>query len=263
MTDLPHPPRHSAPHLAAHFNVHAEGADAAGSVPGNVRHPPWLLISGAALGLAILLVGAVGTLIDRGWELNVDRAIMLWTRHGTAHGIPIGPRWVRAAMVDITALGGVTVLTLITLVAVGFLALRRLWLTMWLVIGGTVSGAIAVAVAKSLVARPRPQLTDHLVTVSSASFPSGHATSSAIVYLTLAALIMQIVRGRVVRGYIIGVAGLLVVAIGCSRVYLGVHWPSDVLTGWSFGALWALMWWGIGAATRLRRAGRSLLHPGE
>lgn len=241
--------------------LHAHGADAAGAVPGNVRHLPWLLIAGAALGLAVLLVSVVGTLIDRGWELSVDRGIMLWTRHGGMHGAPIGPRWVKAAMVDITALGGVTILTTFTVIAVLFLALKRLWLTMLLVIGGTVSGAVAVSVAKGIVARPRPDIVDHLVTVSSASFPSGHATSSAIVYLTLAALIMQIVRGRVVRFYIMSVAGLLVIAIGCSRVYLGVHWPSDVLTGWSFGALWALMWWGIGAWARLRRAGERVPIP--
>ncbi|MEN2787076.1 phosphatase PAP2 family protein [Sphingomonas qilianensis] len=253
----------TAPLSPLHPALLAEGADARGVVPGDVRHPPWLLISGAALGLTILIVGAVGALIGGGWELAVDRAIMLWTRHGNAHGVPIGPRWVRAAMIDITALGGVTILTLVTAIAVGFLALKRLWLTMLLVIGGTVSGAIAVSIAKLLVARPRPEIIDHLVTVSSASFPSGHATNSAIVYLTLATLIMQIVPGRVVRGYILCTAALLVVAIGCSRVYLGVHWPSDVLTGWGVGALWALMWWAVGAWVRLRRAGRSLLHPGE
>lgn len=251
----------TAPAPAPHDPLHARGADAAGAVPGNVRHPPWLLISGAALGLAVLLVSVVGTLIDRGWELGVDRAVMLWMRHGAMHGNPIGPRWVTAAMVDITALGGVTILTTVTVIALLFLALERLWLTMLLVTGGTLSGAIAVSVAKGIVARPRPDIVDHLVTVSSASFPSGHATSSAIVYLTLAALVMQIVQGRVVRGYIMTVAGLLVVAIGCSRVYLGVHWPSDVLTGWSFGALWALMWWGIGAWARLRRAGENAPPP--
>ena len=254
----------TAPHsIPTHDPLHAQGADSIGAVPGNVRHLPWLLISGAALGIAVLLVAAVGTLIDRGGELNIDRAIMLWTRHGTIHGAPIGPAWVKAAMVDITALGGVTILTTFTIIAVLFLALERLWLTMLLVIGGTLSGAIAVSVAKAIVARPRPEIVDHLVTESSASFPSGHATSSAIVYLTLAALVMQIVRGRIVRGYIMGVAGLLVIAIGCSRVYLGVHWPSDVLTGWSFGALWALMWWAIGAWIRLHRAGESVLHTGE
>jgi membrane-associated phospholipid phosphatase len=239
--------------------LHAHGADTRGVVPGNVRHPPWLLISAAALAIAILLVGAVGASIDHGWQFGVERQIMLWTRHGTMHGAAIGPAWLKAAMIDITALGGVTVLTLVTVIVALFLALRQLWLTMLLGLGGTISGAIAVAVAKSLVARPRPDLVDHLVQVSSASFPSGHATSSAIVYLTLAALVMQIVPGRVVRGYIIVVAALIVGAIGCSRVYLGVHWPSDVLIGWSFGALWALMWWGIGASIRIRRARQSVL----
>ncbi|MEG3125839.1 phosphatase PAP2 family protein [Sphingomonas sp. GB1N7] len=243
--------------------LHAEGTDAAGAVPGNVRHPPWLLISIGALGLAVLLVAGIGTLIDRGAQFRFDAAIMLWTRHGTMHGVPIGPPWVRAAMVDITALGGVTVLTLVTIIVAGFLGLKRLWLTLMLVLAGTISGAIAVAVAKAIVARPRPALVDHLVQVSSASFPSGHATSSAIVYLTIAALVMQIVRGRPLRIYILGTAIVLVTLIGCSRVYLGVHWPSDVLTGWGFGSLWALMWWGIGASIRLRRAGRSVRDAGE
>ncbi|KQS05139.1 hypothetical protein ASG11_03530 [Sphingomonas sp. Leaf357] len=216
-----------------------------------------MLISIGALGLAVLLVAGIGALIDRGAQFRIDAAIMLWTRHGAMHGVPIGPAWVRAAMVDITALGGVTVLTLVTIVVAGFLALKRLWLTLMLVLAGTISGAIAVATAKAIVARPRPALVDHLVQVSSASFPSGHATSSAIVYLTIAALVMQIVRGRPLRIYILGTAIVLVTLIGCSRVYLGVHWPSDVLTGWGFGSLWALMWWGIGASIRLRRAGES------
>lgn len=237
--------------------AYALGADGASAVPGNVRHPSWLLIALGALGIAILLVAGVGALIDGGVQFRFDAAIMLWTRHGTMHGVPIGPAWVRAAMVDITALGGVTVLTLVTIVVTGFLALNRLWLTMALVLAGTISGSIVVAVAKTIVARPRPTLVDHLVQVSSASFPSGHATSSAIVYLTLAALLMQIVGGRPVRVYILSVAVLLIGLIGCSRVYLGVHWPSDVLTGWAAGALWALMWWGIGAHIRHGRSGVS------
>lgn len=240
--------------------LHASGADAPGGVPGNVRHPPWLLIALAALGVAFLLVAGIGALIDRGSQFRIDAAIMLWTRHGTMHGVPIGPPWLRAAMVDITALGGVTVLTIVTVIVALFLALKRLWLTMLLIVAGTVSGAIAVAIAKSIVARPRPDIVDHLVHVNSASFPSGHATSSAIVYLTVAALIMQIVEGRPLRIYILSVAILLVGMIGCSRVYLGVHWPSDVLTGWGFGSLWALMWWGIGAYIRIKRSG---IQPGQ
>ena len=84
------------------------------------------------------------------------------------------------------------------------------------------------------------------------SFPSGHAANSAIVYLTIAGLLSQVVRGRPTRNYVIAAAVLLVGAIGTSRVYLGVHWPSDVLAGWSFGTLWALGWWLAGAKARAK-----------
>jgi undecaprenyl-diphosphatase len=80
----------------------------------------------------------------------------------------------------------------------------------------------------------------HLVDVTSTSFPSGHATDSALVYLTLAALLARTVPERVLRLYLIGIAILLTLLIGSSRVYLGVHWPSDVVAGWTLGAAWAL-----------------------
>lgn len=249
--------------MIANDPLHAEGVDAAGKVPGGVRHPPWLLAAGGAAALAALILTLIGLFIDRGHRFAFDSAILLAARGGTAHGVPVGPSWMKPAAVDITALGGVTVLTLIVTATVGFLAVRRLWLTMALVLAGTISGSIAVALVKLLVGRPRPDLTDHLVQVSSASFPSGHAANSAIVYLTIATLIMQIVQGRGARSYILIVAALLVTAIGMSRVYLGVHWPSDVLGGWAFGTLWAIGWWAIGAWARLRRAGVSVLHPGE
>ena len=212
---------------------------------------------------AVLLIALVGALIDRGSQFAFDRTILLAARGGTMHGTPVGPAWLAQAMVDVTALGGPTVLAIAVALTCGFLAIRRLWLTMWLVLGGTVTGSIAVALAKALVARPRPDLTDHLVTISSASFPSGHAANSAIIYLTIATILMQIVEGRAARSYVLIAAALLVVAIGCSRVYLGVHWPSDVLAGWSFGTLWAIAWWMFGAWLRLRRAGRSVFDRGE
>ncbi|MEO9132601.1 MAG: phosphatase PAP2 family protein [Sphingomonas sp.] len=235
--------------------LHAEGADALGQVPDAVRHPPWLLIGAGAVAAGVILLGLVGYLIDSGLQLNFDRTILLAMRHGTMHGAPIGPVWVKLAMIDITAIGGATVLPVIVAVTAGFLAVRRLWLTMWLVLGGTITGSIAVGLIKTLVARARPELTDHLVQVSSASFPSGHAANSAIVYLTIATLIVQIVEGRGTRIYILSVTALLVTVIGISRLYLGVHWPSDVLAGWSFGTLWALAWWSLGAWLRQKRAG--------
>lgn len=235
--------------------LHAEGADTASQVPDDIRHPPWLMIVAGAVALAVLILGLVGTLIDRGIQFDFDRNILLAMRHGTMHGAPIGPFWLKQAMIDVTALGGETGLVILVTIIAGFLAVQRHWLTMWLVLGGTISGSIAVAIAKALIGRARPELTDHLVQVTSASFPSGHAANSAIIYLTIASLIVQIVEERRARLYILIVAALLVTAIGCSRVYLGVHWPSDVIAGWSFGTLWALAWWALGAWLRLRRAG--------
>ncbi|MEP7004808.1 MAG: phosphatase PAP2 family protein [Sphingomonas bacterium] len=234
--------------------LHAEGADALGQVPDAIRHPPWLLIGAGAVAAGILLLGLVGFLIDHGLQLDFDRTILLAMRHGTMHGVPIGPAWLKLAMIDITALGGATVLPIVVLIAAGFLAVRRLWLTLWLVLLGTITGSIAIGLVKTLVARARPELTDHLVRVTSESFPSGHAANSAIVYLTIATLIVQIVEGRGARTYILAITALLVTLIGISRVYLGVHWPSDVLAGWSFGTLWALAWWALGAWLRLKRA---------
>ena len=124
--------------------------------------------------------------------------------------------------------------------------IRRYWFTLALVLAGTVSGSVVVILTKNLVGRARPTLTDHLVQVSSLSFPSGHAANSAIVYLTMAVLINRTVSDRIGRAYISAAAVLLVGLIGFSRIYVGVHWPSDVLAGWAFGTLWAVAWWAIG-----------------
>jgi len=231
-----------------------------GHIPDDIRHPPWLMIGAGAVATAVLVLGLIGTLIDRGWQFGFDSRILLAMRGGTMHGTPIGPFWLKQAMIDLTALGGETALVLIVTIIVGFLAVQRHWLTFWLVVGGTISGSIAVAIAKALIGRARPALTDHLVTVTSASFPSGHAANSAIIYLTIASLMVQIVEERRARIYILIAAALLATAIGFSRVYLGVHWPSDVIAGWSFGTLWALAWWALGAWARLRRAGRPIVH---
>nr|WP_299907889.1 phosphatase PAP2 family protein [Sphingomonas bacterium] len=246
--------------MTADDPLHAEGADAAGRIPDDIRHPPWPLIGAGAVAAAVLLLGLIGTLIDRGLQFGFDRAILLAMRHGTMHGAAIGPVWLRQAMVDVTALGGETVLVILVTVIAGFLAVQRHWLTMGLVLGGTITGSIAVGIAKALIGRARPELTDHLVQVTSASFPSGHAANSAIIYLTIASLVVQIVEERRARLFILAVAVLLVTAIGFSRIYLGVHWPSDVLAGWSFGTLWALAWWALGAWARLRRAGVPVVH---
>lgn len=219
-----------------------------------VCHPPWGYYATAAFAAATLLLVGLGALVVRGQPFAFDRAIMLAMREPEDMRIPEGPLWLKQAMLDITALGGETVLVLVMIATAGFLALGRRWLTLGLVLGGTISGSMLVAVFKDLVGRARPALIDHLVDVWSASFPSGHAANSATVYLTIALILMQIVERGAARLYLVGIAALLVGAIGLSRVYLGVHFPSDVIAGWSFGTLWALGWWWIGAWARVRRA---------
>lgn len=212
-----------------------------------------------ALGFAALAVGIallIGFAVER-YPFAIDRRLLLAFRDATDLSRPIGPDGLRSTMIDFTALGGGTVLTTIVVIALGLLAIRRLWLTGALVLAATVLGSILSAQAKLLFGRPRPELVDHLVEVRGLSFPSGHATNSAIIYLTLALLISQVVPGRATRRYIIAVAVFLTGIVGISRVYLGVHWPSDVLAGWSIGTCWALAWWFLGAwlRDRVSRAG--------
>lgn len=214
-----------------------------------VRRPPAILWGLALVGGATALVLLIGLLVARG-PFAFDPAILKALRTPGDLAQPIGPAWLHDTMVDITALGGGTVLTLVVIAVVALMIARRLWWTATLVAVATLTGSQLVAVLKEHVGRPRPALVDHLVQASGLSFPSGHAANSAIVYLTVALLASQVAHGRAVRTTLIVLAALLVIAIGASRVYLGVHWPSDVLAGWSFGSLWALGWWWIGARIR-------------
>lgn len=168
-----------------------------------------------------------------------DSGLLLALRD--ASGAPIGPHWLQRLMTDVTALGGGPVLTLATIMAAGYLiAARRAAAAVFLIL--TVSGgAILADLLKSQFLRPRPDLVPHLAPVSSASFPSAHAMNSAVVYLTLAAVLARTHIERRLRRYIVGAAILLVLLIGCSRIWLGVHWPSDVLAGWLVGGAWALL----------------------
>lgn len=244
-------------HPDAPFSVQAalhEPATPDHSAP-DLRHPPFVFIAMAALAGAVAILALIGRTVGNGHVFAFDRDVMLALRQ-TDRLTPVGPDWLRQAVIDVTALGGETVLTLVIALTIGFLIVNRHLLTAALVFGGTVSGSIGVALAKQLVGRERPALVDHLVEVGSASFPSGHAANSAIIYLTIALTVMQIVPAKRARWFLFAATLLLVTAIGVSRVYLGVHWPSDVLAGWSFGALWALAWWALGH--RLRRRSPAL-----
>ena len=146
-------------------------------------------------------------------------------------------------------------LTIITLAVAGFLALDRKThaaLFLLVAVGG---GVLLSTLLKIGFDRPRPDLVPHGAVVYTASFPSGHAMLSAVVYLTLGALLARVQPRRLLKLYLLGLAFLLTVAVGVSQVYLGVHWPTDVFAGWAVGAAWALLCWA--AALWLQRQGRS------
>jgi undecaprenyl-diphosphatase len=157
-------------------------------------------------------------------------------------------------MLDITALGSTTVLTLICVGVIVYLLMDGKRGAALLVLVSVAGGSLVTTLAKLAFARPRPDLVAHLVEVSSYSFPSGHAMSSAVTYLTLAALLARFQKRRRMKAYLLAVGLTLTLTIGVSRVYLGVHWPSDVLAGWALGAAWAMLCWE--AARLLQRRGQ-------
>ena len=224
---------------------------ATGQAPEPVRHVPHLFWGAGFAAGAVLVLLLLGFLINPAQPYAFDAWILRALRQPDAPGVPLGPIWLRHAMPDITALGGGTVLTLVVVITIGMLLVSRKWTTALLVAAGTITGSMAVGVAKHIAARPRPEVVPHLVEVTSQSFPSGHSANSAIIYLTIATLLTQVTGADARRTYLFAVVVVLVTLIGVSRVYLGVHWPTDVLAGWSFGTLWALAWWRIGKWVRV------------
>ncbi|WP_458094824.1 phosphatase PAP2 family protein [Roseomonas sp. WA12] len=211
----------------------------------------------AALLLAITgvlaFVGLAGEVLE-GETLAFDRAVLLALRDPANPADPIGPAWFEEAARDVTGLGSHTILIGLTLGVTILLALNRKRGAAFLVLGSIAGAMLISAGLKILFERPRPDLVPHAVEVYTASFPSGHAMLSAATYLTLGALIAQVQARWRTRSYVILVAVLTTVLVGASRVYLGVHWPTDVLAGWCLGAAWALLCWL--AAVTLQRRGR-------
>jgi undecaprenyl-diphosphatase len=195
------------------------------------------------LGLSVMALAFLkfASEVSEGETLAIDRWAMLALRHADHPELPAGPRWLLYAMQDITALGGTTGLTLLTLVITGFLLFARKYATAGFVAVSITGGAIVSVLLKSVFERARPDVVPHLVLVDTSSFPSGHAMNSAIVFLTLGALLTRTQKDRGTRIYLIAVAILLTLLVGFSRVYLGVHWPSDVIAGWIVGAAWATL----------------------
>lgn len=172
-----------------------------------------------------------------------DTQILLAFRTAGDTSDPIGPIWVEEAMRDITALGSTVVLVMLVAATVFYLLLAKRAATALFVLVSVAGGQVISSLLKATVDRPRPDLVSHLAEVQTLSFPSGHAMLSAVTYLTLGALLARTAEGRTMKVYILGLAVLTTLLVGISRVYLGVHWPSDVLAGWCAGFAWAMLCW--------------------
>ena len=206
------------------------------------RELGWLIVG---LSVCLLLWGflALASEVMEGDTTALDTKILVSLRKADDPTRPIGPAWVETAMLDLTAIGGPTVLGLVVLSVVGFLALQRRYHTALVVLITAASGEVAGVALKNVFLRPRPTVVPHLRDVASTSFPSGHAMESAIIYLTLGAMLMRLAEGRITKLYCIGMAIFVTFLVGVSRVYLGVHYPTDVIGGWMFGFLWASLCW--------------------
>nr|WP_244226925.1 phosphatase PAP2 family protein [Corallococcus aberystwythensis] len=198
------------------------------------------------LGLLLLVVACVlgfvvlSDEVHEGDTQDIDERIVRSLRREEDPALPRGPWWLAETARDVTSLGGFPVLSLITTAVCGFLLVARRYRTSLFVLSSIVGGWILNALLKNLFHRPRPSVVPHLTETMSTSFPSGHAMLSAITYLTLGALLAQFAEHRRVKVYLLAVALVLSVLVGCTRVYLGVHYPSDVLGGWVAGLAWAL-----------------------
>lgn len=214
---------------------------------------------GSVLALSIVAAGLfafvkIADEVVEGDTHGFDQRILLALRTPGDAANPIGPPWLEGVMRDITALGSVTVLSFITIAAILYLVMdgkRHAALFAAVSIGG---GTLLSFVLKIGFDRPRPALVAHLVDVHTLSFPSGHAMMSAVAYITLGALLARVSSKRRVKAFVVALGLLLAVAIGCSRVYLGVHWPTDVLGGWAVGCAWAMLCWQLARVLQRRGA---------
>ncbi len=209
---------------------------------------PVLMLALALAGLGFWGFIELADEVREGATRSFDEAILLALRTPGDLADPLGPPWIEEMGRDLTALGGIAVLTMLTLAAAGFTALQGHWRATLFLLASVGTGLLASTLAKAGFDRARPELVPYDSAVYSSSFPSGHSMMAAVAYLTLALLVGRVLPSRVLRGYLLLLAAITVLLVGVSRVYVGVHWPTDVLAGWAGGAAWAALCAGIARA---------------
>ena len=235
----------SAPYRRVHGLISGEGA---------------LLASIAVVSGLILAFLKLADEVVEGETQAFDHAILMLFRNPSDITTTIGPDWVHEMVRDVTSLGSFALLGLMVVAVCVYLWLSRLRSEALLVIFSVIGGTILSTVLKMGYDRPRPDLTTMSVQFTS-SFPSGHAMLSAVTFLTLGAVLSRLAPTRTIYIFSIGLAVFLTLLVGTSRVYMGVHYPSDVLAGWCLGAAWALLCNAVAAS--LQRHGQIVTGAGS
>jgi len=226
-------------------------SSSAGTVTQSVR-AAWRWLAGhdvlVLLAMLLVVVSVLGFLkladaITGGRTQRFDETVLRSLRDPSDPARLIGPPWTILAVRDVTALGGETVLVLVTLLTFGFLLVAGKYHAAVFLLIAAIGGTACNSLLKDYFERARPEVVPRLVEEQSFSFPSGHSMMSAVIYLTLGALLDRFVEGRRLKLYFLFVAILLTFLVGCSRVFLGVHYPTDVLGGWTAGLTWAVLCW--------------------
>jgi undecaprenyl-diphosphatase len=203
----------------------------------------WPLISLLIVAGLLFVFGLIAEEVVEGEPIALDRTVMLAFRNAARPNTPIVPLWLLEAARDITSLGSIIVLGIVLFAVVGYLLLARERAAAWLMLGAVLGGVAMNDTLKFAFARPRPPTP--AMEVFTSSFPSGHAAMSAITYLTLGAILAQTHPSVRIRAFFMSLAAILTGLVGLSRVYLGVHYPTDVLAGWCIGTAWAMGCWAL------------------
>ena len=186
-----------------------------------------------------------------------DAAVLAAMRPNADPSNALGPWWLEEAAADLTSLGGIAVLSLFATVVIVFLFMQRKRLSALLLLIGLGGGVALSEGLKAVFERDRPPQIYQAVDTINASFPSGHALLSAVFYLSIAVMLTRAFPERHFKVFILGVGMLLTLIVGATRVYLGAHWATDVLAGWSVGAAWAMVLWLVAYSLQRLQASRA------
>lgn len=196
-----------------------------------------------AIGFFVVFCAVSYAVLEHRTEF-VDQRILMWFRDANDLADPWGPGWFEETVKDLSALGGYPILVLVSTFTVILLLAAKKAAAAVVFVASLVSGSVLSSLLKLLFQRARPDLVDHLDRTFTASFPSAHAMFGTVAWLMVAAMAARFVPDFRLRILVISMSVGVALIIGLTRVYLGVHWPSDIVAGWAMGGAWAgLCWW--------------------